>query len=122
MLARYMSVLIFACGISVASAQQPQTPPSVFRSGWSTSITHRGPGGGYSATLFADANEKLESKLRVRFKEKNVECYLVPRAYGFDVVILSDRPLAKEEEQSVQSLIDESLPSVADMMRNEKKG
>jgi hypothetical protein len=99
-------LIVFTVATSICAEPDNER---VFKSGWSASISHVGPGGGYSAFAFAATSEALNDRLRTMLVDARIEVLLVPRAHGYDCVILSRRPLLKTEDMTISKLVEELL-------------
>jgi len=85
----------------------------VFRSVSSWTITHIGPNG-YSSTEFAAINRNLEAAIRANYPDRKIECFLVPRSFGYDVVTLSEHALAGADEAKIHSLAVSARTTIQD--------
>jgi hypothetical protein len=104
-LPRYLPVLVILQLSGYAVATRPDSnAAAVFRSGWECTITHVGVNA-ISSAVFAVANHNIAIALSEAFLSVRIEAFLVPHPQGYDVVILSERPLSSAESAQVNHIV-----------------
>jgi hypothetical protein len=108
-----IAILVLAICASCASpAKDVLHQDGFIRSGWMVSIGHLGTEA-YSSLGYAIANDTLELKVHTLNLNRDVldeiSCFIAPRTYGYEIVILSRRRLSREEEDKIRTVVNESL-------------